>query len=64
VTPSGSKEAYRTDSIVLAMGLVPDQRLYRSIVGKRPWLFLIGDAREARNIMGAVWDAYEVARNV
>jgi 2-enoate reductase len=64
VTSSGKKKAYQTDSIVLAMGLVPDQRLYRSIVGKRSGLFLIGDAREARNIMGAVWDAYEVARSI
>jgi hypothetical protein len=31
-------------------------------VGKIPYLFLIGDAREVRNVMGSVWDAYEVAR--
>jgi hypothetical protein len=31
-------------------------------VGKIPYPFLIGDAREVRNVMGSVWDAYEVAR--
>jgi 2-enoate reductase len=63
-TSSGEKEEYQTDSIVLALGLVADQRLYRSVAGKRSGLYLIGDAREARNIMGAIWDAYEVARAI
>jgi hypothetical protein len=27
-------------------------------------LYLIGDAREAKNIMNAIWDAYEVARAI
>jgi len=27
-------------------------------------LYLIGDAREAKNIMNAIWDAYEVARTI
>jgi 2-enoate reductase len=33
-------------------------------LGERPNLYLIGDAREPRNIMGAIWDAFEVARAI
>lgn len=62
--PSGKEETIKTDTVVLSLGLMPDKQLYRSLVGKMPNLYLIGDAREARNIMGAVWDAYEVARSI
>jgi 2-enoate reductase len=50
------------DTVVLAVGLSPDQKLYRDLSGKIPNLFLIGDARNPQNIMGSIWDAYEVAR--
>lgn len=64
LTPSGKKEIYQADSVILAMGLKADRELYRSVVGRVPDLYVIGDAREARNIMGAIWDAYEVARSI
>jgi 2-enoate reductase len=54
----------RADTIVLSVGLNPDRQLYEKLVGKTPNLYLIGDAREPRNIMGAIWDAYEVARTI
>jgi 2-enoate reductase len=62
--PSGEKETYQADSVVLAMGLMADRELYQSVVGRVPGLYVIGDAREARNIMGAIWDAYEVGRSI
>jgi len=58
------KKDVKGDTIVLAIGLEPDEELYRALLGKIPNLYLIGDAREARNIMGAIWDAYEVARAI
>ncbi|MBW1702564.1 MAG: FAD-dependent oxidoreductase [Deltaproteobacteria bacterium] len=62
---SSSKEVVlQGDTLVLSLGLAPNQRLYRSLQGNTPNLYLIGDAREARNIMGAVWDAYEVVRAI
>jgi len=54
----------KADTVVLATGQEPDQTLFKALVGRKSDLYLIGDAREARNIMGAVWDAYEVARAV
>jgi 2-enoate reductase len=52
------------DTIALAIGLKPEQELYQSLMGKTPNLYLIGDSRDARNIMNAIWDAYEVARMI
>ncbi|MBP1723728.1 MAG: NADH:flavin oxidoreductase, partial [Deltaproteobacteria bacterium] len=60
----GSTKKLPADTIVLAVGLAPEQGLYRSLQGQIPNLFLIGDSRSAQNIMNSVWDAYEVARMV
>jgi len=63
-----SKSFYKTtlpaDTVVIAVGFKPDQELYQSLKGKIPELYLIGDSRKPQNIMYAIWDAYEVARNV
>jgi 2-enoate reductase len=58
------KKSIEADTVVLSIGLKPDKELYNTLVGKVPNLYLIGDAREARNIMGSIWDAYEVARTI
>ena len=61
-----SKEFQRkeleSDTVVLTLGLEPDNTLYKALLGKISNLYLIGDSREPRNIMGSIWDAYEVAR--
>ena len=59
-----NQQTLEADTVVLSLGLVPEKQLHRELRGKTPNLYLIGDAREARNIMGAVWDAYEVARSI
>ncbi len=59
-----NKKEIEADTIGVSIGLKPDRELYDRLLGKTPNLFLIGDAREIRNIMGAVWDAYEVARAI
>ena len=61
---SAGERSLDADTVVVSVGLKPERELYRSLAGKTPNLYLIGDAREARNIMGAVWDAYEVARAI
>jgi 2-enoate reductase len=60
------RETLPADTIIIAAGLAPDQGIYRSLLGKRKLanVYLIGDAREAKNIMNAIWDAYEVARAI
>ena len=51
----------QADSVVLSLGLSPNRQLFHELAGT-PNLYLVGDAREARNVMGAVWDSYEVMR--
>lgn len=56
------KTTLNADTLVLSVGLISDRQLYETLAGRIPNLYLIGDARETRNIMGAIWDAYEVVR--
>jgi 2-enoate reductase len=58
------KRNFPADTVVLAVGLKPEQELYLALRGRTPNLFLIGDSRRAQNIMNAVWDAYEVGRMI
>jgi len=61
---NGEQKLLETDSIVLAVGLVPDDALYRKLSRRLPRVYPLGDCREPRNIMGAIWDGYEVGRMV
>jgi len=56
------KMSVPADNVVLAIGLKPNKELYDNLVGKVPNLYLIGDARDVRNVMYSIWDAYELAR--
>jgi 2-enoate reductase len=58
------RETLPADTIIIAVGLEPEQGIYRLLQGNLTNLHLIGDAREAKNIMNAIWDAYEVARAI
>ena len=64
INRSFHKSALQAGAVVIAMGLECDQTLFRSLMGKIPNVYLIGDAKQPRNIMYAIWDAYEVARNI
>jgi len=50
------------DTIVLAMGMVPDTCLADQLNHIPACTYRIGDCLEPRNVMNAVWDAYEIAR--
>ncbi len=52
------------ETIGISIGLEPDRELYHSLQGKLPSVYLVGDAQGVRNVMGAVWDGYEVARAI
>ena len=58
------RSTLQVGTVVIAVGLESDQKLYQSLVDKIPHVYLIGDAKQPRNIMHAIWDAYEVARNI
>jgi 2-enoate reductase len=58
------KQEIEADTVVLSVGLNPNNKIYNVLSAKTKNLYLIGDAREPRNIMGAIWDAYEVSRSL
>ncbi|KJS21754.1 MAG: 2-enoate reductase [Clostridiaceae bacterium BRH_c20a] len=50
------------NTIVVAVGMKGDQELFKKLKDKNIFnAYLIGDANCARNIMSAIWEAYEVA---
>lgn len=53
------------DRIILALGMAPNQAFYEEALGGSvPRVFAVGDCREIRNVYGAVWDGFEVGRNL
>jgi 2-enoate reductase len=58
------KKFIPADSVVLAAGLKPDNRLYQSLTGKITCLYSAGDCAQPRNILGAIWDGFEIGRSI
>ncbi len=61
---SGREEEISADSVIIAVGYDSDRRLYNELRHNISELYLLGDARRVSNIMYAIWDAFEVARNI
>ncbi len=65
--PSGipKKSSVKADHIVVSVGYISDHQLYDEFIKlKGDSVHLIGDAVQPENVMKAIWDAYEIARNV
>jgi pyruvate/2-oxoglutarate dehydrogenase complex dihydrolipoamide dehydrogenase (E3) component len=60
----GSTEFFAADSIVLAMGLVPQNELYRRLEAKGTKCYSIGDCNEAQKILQAIEDGYRIAGEI
>jgi 2-enoate reductase len=58
------RELIQSDTAVLAAGLQPDSQLYQKLSVKLPCVYAVGDCQKPRNIMGAIWDGYEVGRAI
>lgn len=56
------EDTVAADTIVLAMGMQPEHRLTDALSGTVDRVYAVGDCRRPRNVMHAVWDAYEIAR--
>ncbi len=61
---SGMRRIDGFDTIVLAVGSKPDDHIARSLEGKVPELYVIGDASEPRETLEAVYEGEEVALKV
>lgn len=65
ILKSGDKEEVITaDSAIIAIGYTSEKSLYDEIKFEIPNVHLLGDANQVSNIMYAIWNAYEVARNI
>jgi pyruvate/2-oxoglutarate dehydrogenase complex dihydrolipoamide dehydrogenase (E3) component len=58
---SGTRKIEGFDTIVLAIGSKPDDRIAKELEGKVPELYVIGDAFEPAEILQAVYAAEEAA---
>lgn len=60
----GRAETLAADTVSYAIGYQSNQRLFQALQMSEPELYLLGDARRPRNIMYAIWDAYELANGL
>lgn len=63
-TADGEKKTLDVDTVILAMGLRPNNSFAADLEGEGMEIYEIGDGRQVVNIMNAVWDGYEVARTL
>ncbi|WP_050606900.1 FAD-dependent oxidoreductase [Clostridium niameyense] len=64
INQKGNEFTVNADSVILAVGYSPEKTLYNDLKFNNKEIYLLGDAREVKNIMSAIWDAFEVARNI
>jgi 2,4-dienoyl-CoA reductase (NADPH2) len=60
----GVEEMLPTDTIVLALPLTPDMKLYESLKGKVKEIYAIGDCKEPLLIADAISQGMETARSI
>ncbi|MEW6202191.1 MAG: FAD-dependent oxidoreductase [bacterium] len=60
IIKEGEKQFLDADTIVLAVGFNPDEKLYNSLKDKAPEVYAIGDCKKAGNIEDAIRGAYEL----
>lgn len=58
--PGGQAEPLPFDHLVWATGFKPEPAFYNEIMGRIPWVFLIGDAREVRGFRDAIMEGEAV----
>ncbi len=64
ITKEGDRQTVEADSIVPAMPLTPDTGLLKSLEGKVPEIYAVGDCREPLLIVDAIADGSRIARAI
>jgi 2-enoate reductase len=54
----------KADTVMLAVGYRPDTSLYDELRDCGKAIYNVGDSRHVQNIMHAIWDAFQVAREL
>jgi 2,4-dienoyl-CoA reductase (NADPH2) len=62
INKDGTKETLEADTIIPALPLTPDMKLYESLKGKTPEVYAIGDCKEPLLIADAISQGMETAR--
>ena len=63
-TKQGDKQTLEADSIIPTSPLIPNTGLLKSLEGKVPEVYAIGDCREPRMIVDAIADGWHIARTI
>ena len=50
------------DTVALAVGLTPRRELYQAVKNEIAELYLVGDCKEPRKVMDAIWEGFHAAR--
>lgn len=58
------KQTIEADSVVLAMGSKPNIALMKMLEGRVPKLYAIGDAKEPSNVLNAIHEGSQLAREI
>jgi len=64
ITREGEKQTIEADTIVPALPLLPDTELLKSLEGKVPEVYAVGDCREPLLIVDAIADGSRTARDI
>ena len=64
VTGEGKRETIEADTIVTALPLKPNTELLKTVEGKVPEVYSVGDCREPRLILQAVADGNRIAKSI
>lgn len=64
ITTADGQEHIKTDQTILAIGYKAKSPLFDELQLEYPQVYKLGDSRQVSNILHAVWDGYEVARNL
>ncbi len=58
------RQLLQVDNIIIAAGLEPEDGLYKQLKREFSPVFLIGDCRQPGNVMNAIWNACDIAREI
>lgn len=64
VEQNGENTVLEADTVISAVGYKSENRLYESIKDMNKPIYNIGDSAQVHNIMYAIWNAYEITRNI
>lgn len=64
VEKDGRNMILEADTVFSAVGYKSENKLYQSLRDLNKPVYNIGDSAQVHNIMYAIWNAYEIARNI